>query len=68
MLNLVGFQNHLKFPEQKRIFRMIPGLENAEFLRLGQIPVRTGAGTNPPSLWERASQFQHHTQLYLILN
>ena len=35
--NMVGFQNHLKFPEQRRIFRMIPGLENAEFLRLGQI-------------------------------
>jgi len=35
--NLVGFQNHLKFPEQVRLFRMIPGLENAEFLRLGQI-------------------------------
>ena len=35
--NIVGFQNHLKFSEQKRIFRMIPGLENAEFLRLGQI-------------------------------
>lgn len=35
--NIVGFQNHLKFPDQKRIFRMIPGLENAEFLRLGQI-------------------------------
>ena len=35
--NMVGFQNHLKFPEQKRIFRMIPGLANAEFLRLGQI-------------------------------
>ena len=35
--NLVGFQNHLKFPEQKRILRMIPGLENAEFLRFGQI-------------------------------
>jgi methylenetetrahydrofolate--tRNA-(uracil-5-)-methyltransferase len=35
--NLVGFQNHLKFPEQKRVFRLIPGLENAEFLRLGQI-------------------------------
>ena len=35
--NLVGFQNHLKFPEQRRIFRMIPGLEHAEFLRLGQI-------------------------------
>jgi methylenetetrahydrofolate--tRNA-(uracil-5-)-methyltransferase len=35
--NLVGFQNHLKFPEQKRILRKIPGLEHAEFLRLGQI-------------------------------
>src|SRR5207249_2633862 len=35
--NIVGFQNHLKFAEQKRIFRMIPGLEAAEFLRLGQI-------------------------------
>ncbi len=35
--NLVGFQNHLKFPEQKRILRMIPGLEQAEFLRFGQI-------------------------------
>jgi len=35
--NLVGFQNHLKFPEQARILRMIPGLEKAEFLRFGQI-------------------------------
>ncbi len=35
--NLVGFQNHLKFAEQKRILRMIPGLEGAEFLRYGQI-------------------------------
>jgi methylenetetrahydrofolate--tRNA-(uracil-5-)-methyltransferase len=35
--NLVGFQNHLKFPEQKRILRLIPGLEYAEFLRYGQI-------------------------------
>lgn len=35
--NLVGFQNHLKFQEQNRILRMIPGLENAEFLRFGQI-------------------------------
>ena len=35
--NIVGVQNHLKFPDQKRIFRMIPGLENAEFLRFGQI-------------------------------
>ncbi len=35
MFNLVGFQTHLTFPEQKRVFRMIPGLENAEFLRYG---------------------------------
>lgn len=35
MFNLVGFQTHLKFPEQKRVFGMIPGLENAEFLRYG---------------------------------
>src|SRR5271165_3310624 len=35
--NLVGFQNHLRFPEQARLFRMIPGLEQAEFLRYGQI-------------------------------
>ena len=35
--NLVGFQNHMKFGEQARILRMIPGLENAKFLRYGQI-------------------------------
>jgi len=35
--NLVGFQNHLRFGEQARILRMIPGLENAEILRYGQI-------------------------------
>jgi methylenetetrahydrofolate--tRNA-(uracil-5-)-methyltransferase len=34
---LVGFQNHLRFPEQARVFRLIPGLENAEFLQYGQI-------------------------------
>ncbi len=37
MFNLVGFQTKLKYNEQKRVFRMIPGLENAEFLRLGSI-------------------------------
>lgn len=36
-LNLVGFQNHMKFPEQARLLRMIPGLERAEFVRYGQI-------------------------------
>jgi methylenetetrahydrofolate--tRNA-(uracil-5-)-methyltransferase len=35
--NLVGFQTNLKFPEQKRVLRLIPGLENAEFLRYGQM-------------------------------
>jgi len=35
MFNMVGFQTHLTWPEQRRVFRMIPGLENAEFLRYG---------------------------------
>ncbi len=35
--NLVGFQTNLKYPEQKRVFRMIPGLENAEFVRYGEM-------------------------------
>ncbi|MBQ7011468.1 MAG: methylenetetrahydrofolate--tRNA-(uracil(54)-C(5))-methyltransferase (FADH(2)-oxidizing) TrmFO [Clostridia bacterium] len=35
MYNMVGFQTHLAIPEQKRVFRMIPGLENAEFFRFG---------------------------------
>ena len=35
MYNLVGFQTNLKFPEQKRVFSMIPGLEHAEFHRYG---------------------------------
>src|SRR5688572_16668815 len=37
LYNLVGFQTNLKFPDQKRVFRLIPGLENAEFLRYGQM-------------------------------
>ena len=35
LYNMVGFQTHLKWPEQKRVFSMIPGLENAEFVRYG---------------------------------
>ena len=35
VFNLVGFQTHLKFPEQKRVFSMIPALKNAEFVRYG---------------------------------
>jgi methylenetetrahydrofolate--tRNA-(uracil-5-)-methyltransferase len=37
LLNLVGFQTKLTWPEQKRIFRMIPGLQSAEFARLGSM-------------------------------
>lgn len=37
LYNLVGFQTNLKYPEQKRVLRLIPGLENAEFLRFGQM-------------------------------
>ena len=35
LYNIVGFQTNLTFPEQKRVFRLIPGLENAEFVRYG---------------------------------
>lgn len=37
MYNIVGFQTKLKYPEQRRVFRMIPGLENAEFMRYGSV-------------------------------
>ena len=37
LFNIVGFQTNLTYPEQKRVFRMIPGLENAEFVRYGQM-------------------------------
>ena len=39
--NIVGFQTNLTYPEQKRVFRLIPGLENAEFLRLGTMHKNT---------------------------
>ena len=39
--NIVGFQTNLTYPEQKRIFRLIPGLESAEFLRLGTMHKNT---------------------------
>lgn len=41
MYNLVGFQTHLKFPEQKRVFQMIPGLENARFAKYGRMHKNT---------------------------
>ena len=54
--NLVGFQNHLKFGEQKRILRMIPGLEAAEFTRFGQIHRNTYI--NAPALLAPTLQLQ----------
>ncbi len=54
--NLVGFQNHLKFGEQARILRMIPGLENAKFLRYGQIHRNTYI--NSPTLLTETLQLK----------
>jgi methylenetetrahydrofolate--tRNA-(uracil-5-)-methyltransferase len=59
--NLVGFQNHLKFPEQIRIFRMIPGLENAEFLRFGQI--HRNSFINAPDLLHPTLQTRKNREL-----
>src|SRR5208283_220706 len=61
--NLVGFQNHLKFPEQKRIMRLIPGLENAEFLRLGQIHRNTYI--NSPKLLSHDLSFRSAPQVFV---
>ncbi len=61
--NLVGFQNHLKFPEQKRIMRLIPGLENAEFLRLGQIHRNTYI--NAPRLLSPDLSFRTAPQIFV---
>ncbi len=56
--NLVGFQNHLKFGEQARILRMIPGLEHATFLRYGQIHRNTYI--HAPSLLTETLQLRAH--------
>ena len=56
--NLVGFQNHLKFGEQARIMRLIPGLENAKFLRYGQIHRNTYI--NGPTLLQETLQMKQH--------
>ncbi len=59
--NLVGFQNHLKFGEQARILRMIPGLENAKFLRYGQIHRNTYI--NAPALLTPTLQMKQHPRI-----
>ncbi len=60
--NMVGFQNYLKYGEQKRIFRMIPGLENAEFLRYGQIHRNTYI--NAPALLEPTLQLRGEPRIF----
>ena len=56
--NLVGFQNHLKFGDQARVLRLIPGLENARFLRYGQIHRNTYI--NAPTLLSESLQMRKH--------
>jgi methylenetetrahydrofolate--tRNA-(uracil-5-)-methyltransferase len=60
--NLVGFQNHLKFGEQARVLRLIPGLENAKFLRYGQIHRNTYI--NSPALLRETLQMKAHPQVF----
>ncbi len=60
--NLVGFQNHMKFGEQARILRMIPGLENAKFLRYGQIHRNTYI--NAPRVLTRLLFLREHPQIF----
>jgi methylenetetrahydrofolate--tRNA-(uracil-5-)-methyltransferase len=60
--NLVGFQNHLKFGEQARILRLIPGLGNAKFLRYGQIHRNTYI--NAPSVLTDKLNMRDHPSIY----
>ncbi len=59
MFNLVGFQTHLKWGEQKRVFGMIPGLESAEFVRYGVMHRNTYI--NSPELLNHAFQLTKGT-------
>jgi methylenetetrahydrofolate--tRNA-(uracil-5-)-methyltransferase len=60
--NLVGFQNHLKYGEQARILRLIPGLENAKFLRYGQIHRNTYI--NAPRVLTPTLQMRNHPSIF----
>jgi methylenetetrahydrofolate--tRNA-(uracil-5-)-methyltransferase len=62
LYNLVGFQTRMKYPEQKRIFRMIPGLENAEFVRLGSMHRNTFI--NSPQLLTPQLELRDHPGIY----
>jgi methylenetetrahydrofolate--tRNA-(uracil-5-)-methyltransferase len=60
--NLVGFQNHLKFGEQARVLRLIPGLENARFFRYGQIHRNTYI--NAPAFLKPTLQMKFHPRVF----
>jgi len=60
--NLVGFQNHLKYGDQARVLRLIPGLENARFLRYGQIHRNTYV--NAPALLTELLNLKRHPNVF----
>ena len=60
--NLVGFQNHMRFGEQQKVLRMIPGLRNAEFLRFGQVHRNTFI--NAPALLSSTLQLRARPQVF----
>jgi methylenetetrahydrofolate--tRNA-(uracil-5-)-methyltransferase len=60
--NLVGFQNHMKFGDQARVLRMIPGLEKAEFLRFGQMHRNTYI--NSPALLQPTLQLSSDARIF----
>ncbi|RKP55448.1 FADH(2)-oxidizing methylenetetrahydrofolate--tRNA-(uracil(54)-C(5))-methyltransferase TrmFO [Cohnella endophytica] len=62
LYNLVGFQTHLKWGEQKRVFSLIPGLENAEFVRYGVMHRNTFI--NSPKLLHPTYQFRDRETLF----
>ncbi|BAZ46280.1 gid protein [Chondrocystis sp. NIES-4102] len=59
--NMVGFQTNLRWGEQQRVFRLIPGLENAEFVRMGVMHRNTFI--NSPQLLESTLQFKHNHRI-----
>lgn len=62
LYNLVGFQTHLKWPEQRRVFGMIPGLENAEFVRFGVMHKNTYL--NSPQLLDKHFNLHSNKRFY----
>lgn len=62
LYNLVGFQTHLKWPEQRRVFGMIPGLENAEFVRFGVMHKNTYL--NSPQLLDKHFSLRSNKRFY----